>query len=240
MELHGGATEPTCRVIEDLLSVNIFCIVERFSSHRPADVDGPATRSRAESRRPPRRAVSGWPSDLSKAYKRMPGDLAQLRFVAVAQWCHYHCRPVLWIVSSQLCGGSSSPLNSARYTAWMCEALAVLITVAASHRVDDMIGVDPPDAVMRRWEAWRFFASRGGWEVSDEMSPQPSQTLMATGVVLDTSDTPKDLPSCCSLTRNFALSLAMRSIHQAYRLSPWEVSSLAGRLGFALCAVIGR
>ena len=82
----------------------------------------------------------------------------------------YRCRPVLWIALSQLFGGSSSPLNFSRYPAWMCEALAVLFAVPASHCVDDMIGIDPADIVMTGWNAWRHFAKISGWEVSDEKS----------------------------------------------------------------------
>ena len=84
-EFHGGATEPYCRVIDDLLFGEQNSTVERFSSHRPTDVDGLATQVRAVAHRFPRRPVSGWPSDFSKVYKQVPGDPAQLRYVVVAQ-----------------------------------------------------------------------------------------------------------------------------------------------------------
>ena len=100
----------TCRVIDDLLFGEQNDTVERFSSHRPTDVDALAAQVRAVSHRFAGRAVSGWPSDFSKAYKQVPGDPAQRRFVVVAQWCPYRGRPILWIALSQLFGGASSPL----------------------------------------------------------------------------------------------------------------------------------
>ena len=136
--------------------------VERFSSHRPTDVDGLAAQVRAVAAAFPQRALSGWPIDFAKAYTQVPGDPAQLRFVVVAQWCPYRCRPVLWVARSQLFGGSSSPLNFARHPAWMCEALAVYFSIATSHCVDDMIGIDPSDIVVCGWSAWTYLARRCG------------------------------------------------------------------------------
>ena len=60
-ELHGGAIEPSCRVIDDLLFGEQNSTVERFSSHRPTDVDGLAAQVRAVATRFPQRAISGWP-----------------------------------------------------------------------------------------------------------------------------------------------------------------------------------
>ena len=116
----------------------------------------------------PRRPVSGWHSDYSKAYKQVPGEPAQLRYVVVAQWCPTRRRPILRIALSQLFGGSSSPLYVSRYPAWMCEALAVFFTVAASHCVDDMIGIDPSDVVVSGWQSWLRLARRCGWKISQE------------------------------------------------------------------------
>ena len=99
-ELQGGATEPSCRVIDDLLFGEQNSTFERFSSHRPTDVDGLATQVRAVAHRFPRRLVSGWPSDFSKAYKQVPGEPAQLRYVVVAQWCPTRRRHILWIALS--------------------------------------------------------------------------------------------------------------------------------------------
>ena len=121
-ELHGGATEPSCRVIDDLLFGEQNSTVERFSSHRPTDVDGLATQVRAVAHRFPRRPISGWPSEFSKAYKQVPGDPAQLRYVVVAQWCPTRRRPFLRGAMTMLFGGSSLPLHFSPYPAWMCEA----------------------------------------------------------------------------------------------------------------------
>ena len=77
----------TCRVIDDLLFGEQNATVERFSSHRPTDVDGLAAQVLAVAHRFATRAISGWPSDFSKAYKQVPGDPAQQRFVVVVQWC---------------------------------------------------------------------------------------------------------------------------------------------------------
>ena len=93
----------------------------QLSSHRPTDVDGLATQVRTVAHRFPRRPVSGWLSELAKAYKQVSGDPAQLRYVVVAQWCPTRRRPILWLAQSQLFGRSRSPQQFSRYPAWMCE-----------------------------------------------------------------------------------------------------------------------
>ena len=59
-------------------------------------------------------------------------------------------------------------MNFSRHPAWMCEAIAVFFAMSVTHCVNDMIGIDPSDVVMSGWRAWRCFAQRCGWEVSDE------------------------------------------------------------------------
>ena len=113
-ELHGGATEAYCTVIDDLLFGDQNSIVERFPSHRPTNVDGLATQVRAVAHRFPRRPVSGWPGDFSKAYKQVPGDPAQLRYVVVAQWCPTRRRRIMWVALSQLFAGPSLPFFFSR------------------------------------------------------------------------------------------------------------------------------
>ena len=90
-----------------------------------------------------------------------------------------------------------------RYPAWMCEALAVFFVLAASHCVDDMIGIDPSDVVASGWHSWLLLARRCGWEIRKEQSPFPSNQLLVIGVTLDTSGTP-DGPARFSIseTRN--------------------------------------
>ena len=96
--------------------------MERLSSHRPIDVNGLVAQVRAVAAAFPHRASAGWPSYCAKAYIKESGDPDQLRFVVVAQWCPYRCRPVLWVARSRVFGGSSSPLNLSRHPAWSCEA----------------------------------------------------------------------------------------------------------------------
>ena len=123
----------------------------------------------------------------------------------------------------------------------MCAALAVYFSLAASHCVDDMIGIDPSDIVVSGWSAWRYVADRCGWEVSDEKSPPPSQRFMVIGVTLDTTGTPTEPAHLTVSTKRVAaLSLMLQSMIQKSRLTPGEASSLAGKLGFALNAVFGR
>lgn len=154
--------------------------MQRLSPHRPTDVDGLAAQVRAVAAAFPSRANYGWPSDLAKAYKQVLGCPAQLRFVVVAQWSSYRCRPFVWVARSQLFGGSCSPLNFARHPAWMCEALAVHCGLAASHCVNDMIGVGPSDLVVCGREAWCYVGRRCGREVRDDNSSlSPSVLLLS-------------------------------------------------------------
>ena len=79
-ELHGGVTEPSCRVIDDPVFGEQNSTAERLFTHRPTDMDGLATQVRTVAHRFSRRPVSGWPSESGKAYKQVPGDPAQLCF----------------------------------------------------------------------------------------------------------------------------------------------------------------
>ena len=240
-ELHGGAEEASCRVIDDLLFGEQNSTVETFSAHRPTDVDGLAAQTRAVAHRFPRSRLKGWPSDYAKAYKQVPTSPNQLRYVVVVQWDPTKGRPVLWVALSQLFGGSSSPLNFARFPAWMCEALAVFFAVAVSHCVDDMIGVDPDDVVMSGWRAWRRLAKRCGWEVSDAKSPLPSQRFMVIGVTLCLTNLPvENAFLSVSEKRLVMLDMLLARIVAKGMLSSGEAASLCGKLGFALCAVFGR
>ena len=123
----------------------------------------------------------------------------------------------------------------------MCEALAVLFAVPASHCVDDMIGIDLADIVMSGWKSWRAFAKVSGWEVGDDKSPPPSQRFLVIGVDLDMSATPVG-PAVLSISekRVAVLTQVLLRILSTDRLAPGEASSLTGKLGFALCAVFGR
>ena len=120
----------------------------------------------------------------------------------------------------------------------MCEALAVLFAVPASHCVDDMIGIDLADVVMSGWKSWRAFAKVSGWEVGDDKSPPPSQKFLVIGVDLDMSATPAG-PAVLSISekRVAVLTQVLLRILSTDRLAPGEASSLTGKLGFALCAV---
>ena len=94
----------------------------------------------------------------------------------------------------------------------MCEALAVLFAVPASHCVDDMIGIDPADVVMSGWKAWRALAKVSGWEVGDDKSPPPWQKFVVIGVDLDMSDTPVG-PAVLSISEKRVAMLTSAASH---------------------------
>ena len=109
----------------------------------------------------------------------------------------------------------------------MCEALAVLFAVPASHCVDDMIGIDLADVVRSGWESWRALAKVSGWEVGDDKSPPPSQKFVVIGVDLDMSDTPVG-PAVLSISgkRVAVLTQLLHYFLSSNRVSPGEAFRL--------------
>ena len=124
--MHGGATEKSCRCIDDMLDGEQNGTVGTVSSHRPTDPDGLVAQVRATRRRFPEWQLSGWPCDLEKAYKQVAASPEQLRLAIIVMWCATMGCSAFFIPLCQLVGGKSPPLNFARFPAWLCEVAASL------------------------------------------------------------------------------------------------------------------
>ena len=70
-EQHGGAENPTVRLIDDALEGGQNGAT---GSHRPTDLDSWATQCRMIKERFPQSALSQFPSDFKKAYEQVPAE----------------------------------------------------------------------------------------------------------------------------------------------------------------------
>jgi len=240
-EQHGGAVERSCRNIDDMLVEEQNSTVGTVSSHRPTDPDGLVSQTRAIRCRFPKAPLVGWPCDLEKAYKQVPGNPKQLQWIIIVVWDPAEGKPVFFVAFCQLFGGKSPPLNFARYAAWIVEAAAVLFGLPATHCVDDIIGIEPVDRATSGNMAFKAFCSLAGWKISAGKSPMPSNRFVVIGVALDLSPVPNDDAILkVSEARVEQLEKILLEIKAKRRLGSGEAASLTGKLGFSLCASFGR
>ena len=117
-EQHGGAVEPTARVIDDLLDGGQNSTTGMQYTHRPCDLDTWSSHCRATQERFPEDQIQGFTSDYSKAFKQGTSDPQQAKWVVLAQW-HPHLQKVVFLLTvTQLFGGKAAPLNFARCPDW--------------------------------------------------------------------------------------------------------------------------
>ena len=110
-EQHGGATERSCRCIDDMLKDEQNKTVGAVSAHRPTDPDGLVSQVRALRRRYPSSRLSGWPCDLEKAYKQVPGDALLIMWSIIVVWNPSAQAANFFVALCQLFGGKSPPLG---------------------------------------------------------------------------------------------------------------------------------
>ena len=146
--MHGTATEPSIRNIDNLLVAGHNSTVATFCAHRPTDSDALLSQAKQVQQRFPEQQLAGWPSDYEKAFKQVPGDPTQIHMVVLVQWNPVLRKLAAWIAYSQLFGGKSPPLNFARFPAWTCQVVAVLFALPMSHCVDDLICIEPENIVV--------------------------------------------------------------------------------------------
>ena len=240
-EMHGGATDRSCRCIDDMLLGEQNGTVGTVSSHRPTDPDGLVAQVRATRRRFPEWQLSGWPCDLEKAYKQVPGCSYQLRLAVIVMWSVTMACPVFFVPLCQLFGGKSPPLNFARFPAWLCEMAASLFALAASHCVDDVIAVEPSPIAASGNLCFKMLCELSGWALSPSKAPPPACVFMVIGVVLDLSGVPRAEAVLKIATKRIEqLTKILLIIEATGRLGSGEAASLTGKLGFTLCACFGR
>ena len=240
-EQHGGATEPTVRGIDNMLTGRQNSTVGTVSTHRPTDPDALAAQVRAVRERHPNVRLSGYPCDLRKAYKQVPNCPAKLQWTVVCVWSTEHGRPVFYVALCQLFGGKSPPLNFARYPAWLTECAAVLFALPLTHCVDDIIGIEPDELAMSGNIALKILCSVTGWAISETKAPPPASSFVVIGVELNLEEVPdKEATIRVSERRVEQLTKTLKAIKAEMKLGPGEAAALTGALGFSLCAVFGR
>ena len=240
-ECHGTATAPTVRNIDDMLAggQNSTCITTH--SHRPTDVDALVAQTRAVIEACPGRRIRGWTSDFSKAYKQVPGIESQTKFAVIVQYSPILMRHVFFIPFSQLFGSRNSPLNFARFPAVFCHMVAVLLLIAASHCVDDVISVEDDESVESAKAAWDMLMDCFGWLMNVEKDSKPLPVLVVIGISLNLSPVPGSDPSVMVMAKRVKTLIAqINYILTSGVLGSGQAASLSGRLGFTLCACFGR
>jgi len=239
-EEHGDALSPTVRIIDDLLCGEQNSTTGTCQAHRPTDVDGLVSQTRAVAESC-NGELSAWTSDFAKAFKQVPADPSQRKYLILAQYSPSAEQVVYFVTNCQVFGSKSSPLNFSRYPALFCWCAAVLFKVAATHCVDDVISVESSDTAASGMEAWENFMALCGWKLSSEKRKLASNILTVIGVSLNL----QPLPSNCATVmvtkkRLQALWKILRKIMSSGRLGSGLAASLTGKLGFTLSSCFGR
>ena len=112
-ERHGGAQEPSCRVIDDMLEGGQNDAAGTSDTRVPSDLDMWAAQIRAAAERFDE-ALLWHASDFAKAYRQQTADPATAHYNCIVVYDPDRRRPVLALPVAQLFGGKSSPLNFAR------------------------------------------------------------------------------------------------------------------------------
>ena len=111
LEMHGGATEESCRVIDDGRSRGHNSDSAKTAAHRTADLELLAAVCRLIAEAFPHEPLSGFPSDLKSAYRRVPSDARQALDFVIASWDTDRMAQVFPMPVSQVFGSGNAPLN---------------------------------------------------------------------------------------------------------------------------------
>ena len=240
-EQHGGAVEPTARVIDDLLDGGQNSTTGMQYTHRPCDLDTWSSHCRATQERFPEDQIQGFTSDYSKAFKQGTSDPQQAKWVVLAQW-HPHLQKVVFLLTvTQLFGGKAAPLNFARCPDWSSMTMAVLFAVAFSQCVDDLLCCERKATVMSAWVSWRTLAQLCGWRIPDEKSPLPAIAHRALGAWTDFTKTPSE-PIQLGIVEDRCeqLSGLLIGIKLSRQLLPGFAGQMWGKLGFSVTQRFGK
>jgi len=204
-------------------------------------VDGIVAQVRAIAEHSPDESLVGWLSDFSKAYKQIPGDPQQLRDVVIAQYDPTRNDAAYFVPLCLVFGSKTAPLDFARFPAVMCEMVARLFRLPATHCVDDVIFVETALAAPSGKLAWTGFVKHAGWLMSKAKEVEPSNLFNAIGISVDLRQLPSGAASVLVTKRRVqSLRHLIRSILTKGKLGPGEAASLAGKLGFTISATFGR
>ena len=225
-EQHGGAENPTVRLIDDALEGGQNGATGSQFTHRPTDLDSWATQCRMVHERFPQSALSQFPSDFKKkAYKQVPAKPRLAGFAVMVQWHPQKCCPAFLVGPTHFFGRKSCPVN--RVPEWCCHALATMAGLATSHCVDDVLAVDRKTTIFSGWLVWHVLAACCGWVVPDAKSPLPSQVHRILGATSDLSQTPCGPPThSISQNRVAQLTSMVKDVLKSGHLHP----AVAGKL----------
>ena len=83
-------------------------------------------------------------------------------------------------------------------------------------------------------------ARLAGWQISMEKSPLPSDIFNVIGVVLDLRPVPEKHALIAVTPKRIAsVTVLIKSVLRAAKLSSGEAASLTGKLGFTITATFG-
>lgn len=190
LEMHGGATEGSCRAIDDGKARGHNADSANTAAHRPADLDLLVAMCRAIAERFVGEPIGGFPSDVKSAYRQVTSYPNQAMVFVIASWHADRQYQVFVTAITQLFGGGHAPLNFTRYADFCVRALAAIFAIPAIHCVDDVIVLETLKTVFSAFASWRGFADLCGWDIPDAKSPPLSQCFRALGALLDFSGYP--------------------------------------------------
>ena len=148
LEMHGGATEESCRVIDDGKARGHNADSANTAAHVPADLDQEVAILRETAETFAGEPIGGFPSDFKLAYRQVTACPMQALQSVVASWHVDRLVPVFFLAVTQLFGSGNAPLNFTRYADFCCRALAALFAIPATHCVDDVIVLEIMRTVM--------------------------------------------------------------------------------------------
>ena len=108
-EQHGGAVEPTCRLIDDALAGGQNRASGSQHTHRPTDLDAWIAQVRVVKELYPNEPIEQFASDFASAYKQVPGDPALANLAVITQWSPIVKKPVFFVGRTQFFGGQKLP-----------------------------------------------------------------------------------------------------------------------------------
>ena len=241
LEKHGGATEASCRVIDDCKISSHNIDSGNTAAHRPADLDLWAAMTRYAVARFRDDKQRGFPSDFKGAYRQVTACPWQAIDFVVASWDPILAQKVFFLAVSQLFGSGNSPLNFSRVPDWCCRVLAFLFAIGAIHCVDDVLVFERLATVDSAYSAWRGFALLCGWDVPDAKSPPPADFFRVLGAMVDLRLYPEGpILLRAAHDRVEALVEQLEDIRTSGRLPPALAGKIYGKLMFMSSQFFGR
>ena len=126
LEMHGGATEESCRVIDDGKARGHNSDSANTAAHVPADLDLLVLILRAIAEMFLGQPIAGFPSDFKSAYRQVTSCPLQALLFVIASWDPCRMAQVFFMAVTQIFGSGNVPLNFTRYADFCCRALSAL------------------------------------------------------------------------------------------------------------------